>query len=62
MSEFDKRLYLSLSASVVIVATAGCSATVWDLLSIGLPATVLWALGWSYRRELGRLSGIGGLV
>ncbi|MDT8838259.1 hypothetical protein ParKJ_12625 [Paraburkholderia fungorum] len=62
VSEFDKRLYLSLSASVVIVATAGCSATVWDLLSIGLPATVLWALGWSYRRELGRLSGIGGLV
>jgi hypothetical protein len=59
LGEFDKRLYLSLSASVVIVATVGCSATVWDLLSIGLPATVLWALGWSYKRESRRSLGMG---
>ncbi|NML32430.1 hypothetical protein [Paraburkholderia antibiotica] len=58
-SEFDTRLYLSLSISVVIVAIVGCSATVWDLLSIGLPATVLWALGWSYIRESRRLQALG---
>ncbi|TFE36409.1 hypothetical protein E2553_42350 [Paraburkholderia dipogonis] len=55
LPEFDRRLYLTLAVSVVVVAIVGFSATVWDLLSIGLPTTVLWALGWSYRRESRRL-------
>lgn len=47
---FDGRLSIIMCSSTAITIMVGFSATVWDLLSIGLPISILWALGWSYLR------------
>jgi hypothetical protein len=52
-SVFDARMAVVLCTSIGITLLVGFSATVWDLLSIGLPVSVLWALSWSYFRYLG---------
>jgi hypothetical protein len=57
-SAFNTRLVVVLCSSVAITILVGFSATVWDLLSIGLPVSVLWAISWSYFRvsELEKLN------